>query len=157
MFIQTRDSEGDTTAYQDVVVSAPGTYRVALNYVARPGNFAGQTIKISFGPMSDGAITDDLINDQFTTTTYTELTPYEKYITVETVGTYRLLFTAFSSSTDYATAIDCVSVRRQTEYCFWTACFRRSTTSASRTRRPLCSPCPLTSLQARSISSALAR
>ena len=120
MFIQTRDSEGDTTAYQDVTVSAPGTYRVALNYVARPGNYAGQTIKISFGPMSDGAITDDLINDQFTTTTYTELTPYEKYITVETVGTYRLLFTAFSSSTDYATAIDCVSVRRQTEYCFWT-------------------------------------
>ena len=120
MFIQTRDSEGDTTAYQDVAISAPGTYRVALNYVARPGNYAGQTIKISFGPMSDGAITDDLINDQFTTTTYTELTPYEKYITVETVGTYRLLFTAFSSSTDYATAIDCVSVRRQTEYCFWT-------------------------------------
>ncbi|MBP5225913.1 MAG: hypothetical protein J6336_00850 [Kiritimatiellae bacterium] len=120
MFIQTRDSEGDTTAYQDVAVSAPGTYRVALNYVARPGNYAGQTIKISFGPVSDGVITDDLINDQFTTTTYTELTPYEKYITVETVGTYRLLFTAQNSATDYATAVDCVSIRRQTEYCFWT-------------------------------------
>ena len=120
MFIQTRDSEGDTTAYQDVAVSAPGTYRVSLNYVARPGQYAGQTIKISFGPLVDGEITNDLINDTFTTTVDNALTPYERYITVETSGTYRLLFTAFSSSTDYATAIDCVSIRRQTEYCFWT-------------------------------------
>ena len=51
MFIQTTADSGDVKAWQDVAVSAPGTYRVALNYVARPkdGNtdFSGQTIKIS--------------------------------------------------------------------------------------------------------------
>ncbi len=120
MFIQTRDSEGDTIAYQDVAVSAPGTYRVSLNYVARGGQYTGQTITISFGPLEDGEITNDLIADQFVTTTGSELTPYEKYITVETTGTYRLQFTALSSQKDCATAIDCVSIRRQTEYCFWT-------------------------------------
>ena len=120
MFIQTAGNEGDTTAYQDVAVSAPGTYRVSLNYVARPGQYTDQTIRISFGPLAGGAISDDLINDQFMTTTDSELTPYEKFITVESTGTYRLLFTALSSQKDCATAVDCVSIRRQTEYCFWT-------------------------------------
>ena len=124
MFIQTKPDSGDVKAWQDVAVSAPGTYRVALNYVARPKevntDHSGQTIKISFGQLVDGAIANDLINDQFMTTTSSELTPYEKYITVETVGTYRILFTAQQSTKDCATAIDCVSVRRQTEYCFWT-------------------------------------
>ena len=123
MFIQTNPGDGhtgDTIAYQDVAVSAPGVYRVSLNYVARPGQHAGQTIKISFGQLVDGVIANDLINDQFITTTSSELTPYEKYITVETTGTYRLQFTAFNTNEDKATAIDCVSVRRQTEYCFWT-------------------------------------
>ena len=51
MFIQTAPAPdnthtGDTIAYQDVAVSAPGTYRVSLNYVARPGQYTGQTIKI---------------------------------------------------------------------------------------------------------------
>ena len=125
MFIQTAPAPdnthtGDTIAYQDVAVAAPGTYRVSLNYVARPGQYTGQTIKISFGQLVDGAIANDLINDQFMTTTSSELTPYEKYITVETTGTYRLQFTAFNNNEDKATAIDCVSIRRQTEYCFWT-------------------------------------
>lgn len=127
MFIQTdpkAPASGDVAAWQDVAVSAPGTYRVALNYVARPKegdtDHSGQTIKISFGQLVDGAIANDLINDQFTTTTSAVLTPYEKYITVETVGTYRIQFTAFEGTKDCATAIDCVSVRRQTEYCFWT-------------------------------------
>ncbi len=125
MFIQTAPAPdnthtGDTIAYQDVAVAAPGTYRVSLNYVARPGQYTGQTIKISFGQLVDGVIANDLINDQFMTTTSSELTPYEKYITVETTGTYRLQFTAFNNNEDKATAIDCVSIRRQTEYCFWT-------------------------------------
>ena len=124
MFIQTTADSGDVKAWQDVAVSAPGTYRVALNYVARPkdGNtdYSGQTIKISFGQKSGDDVVNDLIDDQFTTTTYAALTPYEKYITVETVGTYRILFTAQQGTKDCATAIDCVSVRRQTEYCFWT-------------------------------------
>ncbi len=123
MFIQTTANSGDVKAWQDVAVSAPGTYRVALNYVARPkdGNtdYSGQTIKISFGQKSGDDVVNDLIDDQFTTTTYTALTPYEKYITVETVGTYRILFSA-QGTKDCATCIDCVSVRRQTEYCFWT-------------------------------------
>ena len=119
MFIQTTASDQTASVWQDVAVSAPGTYHVALNYVARPGQFTGQTIKISFGPLADGAISTDLIDDQFVTTTDTELTPYEKVITVETVGTYRILFTA-QGTKDCATCIDCVSIRRQTEYCFWT-------------------------------------
>ena len=110
-----------TTAHQDIRVSIPGKYTLKYNYTARSG-FAGQQFSTSFGLLENGTVAEDLAGASFTASNATTVDSWEKTgMEVRSAGDYRLKFQGSSGKNqDRATAVDCVSLKREPNYVFWT-------------------------------------
>ena len=110
MYIQSLSTADRPYAYQDIEVSAPGSYVVEFDYVSRPSH-AGQEIWVYFGEITEEKtdLGDDDLVDSFTAVNAGDLTHRVKLVTVPSAGTYRLKFVGTSSS-DKATAFDNITM-----------------------------------------------
>ncbi len=107
LFLQSSTSSS-ATAYQEVSITEPGTYRISFRWAARPGH-VGQSVRVIF----DSTTLDTI------STTDTSLQYWYKDVEINAAGSFSLYLVSEVASGDVATVFDSVSMRRIKKYT-WT-------------------------------------
>ncbi len=125
MYIQNASGVNNVKAWQDVHVAVPGRYTLKHNYIGRPG-CTGQSLTTQMGAVLNDDIDRSRVSfsETWTVNDATTLAAFEKEnFEVPAAGEYRVRFIGknpHDDSRDIATAIDCVSLKREPNYVYWT-------------------------------------